>query len=127
MQRLTTQFSEAKSREIEAKNKRIEIEEKIAQLVEVEDGKTQKTVSITPVTKLTIKKGKRYKADTSSIREMFDGEPLPAPLKEKVVVSLDEKGYEWYRANRPDVFRKLSKHVTVTPSKPQVSVKIVEK
>ena len=127
---LALQLAHAKATEDQATAKRIEIEEQIAALVPTEEV-GQATVKVADGTKLVVKRGLNYKADVPAVEATFrelpsgpDDEPLPLPIKSKTTRSLDEKGYEWYRQNRPDVFAKIAPHVTVTPKKVSVELKV---
>ena len=117
---LIEDFLDAKDDENFARQKRIEAEEKIATLVPgPEDG--QVTIKIRN-TKLTVKRGLIYKADLDGIAaQMVETEFFP-PIKTKAVRELDVQGYEWYRANHPDIFSVLSNYVQVRPKKVSVTV-----
>ena len=118
---LIEDFMDAKDDEDFARQKRIEIEEKIAALVPgPEDG--QVTVKIRNA-KLTVKRGLTYKADLDGITARMTGETeFPPPIKTKAVRELDVQGYEWYRANHPDIFSVLSNYVQVKPRKVSITV-----
>jgi hypothetical protein len=96
----------------------------IAKLVPCPD-RGQKTVTLLDGTKLTIEKGFNYKADFDAL-EKIGTAFTPAPIKTKTTKELDEKGYEWYKANNPEMFALLAQHVTVTPKKVSISVKVKE-
>ena len=117
---LIEDFMDAKDDEDFARQKRIEIEEKIAALVPgPEDG--QVTVKIRNA-KLTVKRGLTYKADLDGIAaQMVETEFFP-PIKTKAIRELDVQGYEWYRANHPDIFSVLSNYVQVKPRKVSITV-----
>jgi hypothetical protein len=125
--KLTEDFMEAKTRENESRQKRIDIEDKIAAIIKTpEEG--QKTVSLGSI-KLTVKRGLSYKADLEEIIAMFDAGisdghlPLACPIKSSTRRELDIQGYKWYQKNYPDVFRSMSKHIEVKPKKVAVSIK----
>jgi len=82
--------------------------------------------------KVTVKRELIYKPDVEKIREVCtsrsSGESvLFPPLKSKTVVELDEKGYKWYEANNPEIFRLIAEHVSAKPAKVYVEVKPVKK
>ena len=117
---------DAKAKEDAAKARRIAIEEEIANLVETPD-KGQKTVRLPSGWGITVKRGYNFSANVESMkaawaglamaRELGLGFPVPLKVKE----SLDEKGYEWYRKNHPNLFSLLAEHVTAKPKKVSVS------
>ena len=122
---LVKSLQAAKKSEDAAKQIRIEVEEKIATLVETEEV-GQKTVTIEDGTKVTVKRGLNYRADIAEIRKVFADPPfcsLSCPVKTETKYSLDPKGYEWYKENNAAMFGLLSKHVTVTPKKIAVSLR----
>jgi hypothetical protein len=114
----------AKQAEDTAQRERIFIEEQIAALVHTKDV-GQKTVTLSDGKKITVKRALNYRADCEAIQDSHCWVSLgtPAPIKTKTTKTLDEKGYEWYRSNLPEVFNKISKHVTVTPAKVSVTLK----
>ncbi len=115
-----------KAKEVEARTKanRIKLEELLASLVPTKEiGQT--TTVLTNGMKVVVKRGYNYGADCDDIQRLFmemGSGDLVAPIKAKTTRSLDVVGYEWYRANHPDVFRIMSEHVTVTPAKVSVTV-----
>lgn len=113
----------AKKAEETTKRNRIALEEKLAVLVPTREV-GQETKALANGMKLVIKRGLSYKADLSAIQEIFANQDDldSVPIKIKTTRELDVKGYEWYRANYPDVFQVMSEHVTVTPRKPSVTV-----
>jgi methionine aminopeptidase len=122
---LSGQLASAKEDEEIAKATRISIEEEIAKLVpSPESG--QKTVKLKDGSKLTVKRGLIYKADVEDIRNVFSDEAISEkmypPIKTTTKEELDEKGYEWYRLNYPQIFLELSEFVTVTPKKISVTI-----
>lgn len=118
---LAEKLHAAKLAEETAEDNRITLEAQVAVLVPT-DGTKQKTVTLDNGYKVTVKRPISYKADTLGIQEELKGTDLPVPLEYKTTISLDEKGYEWYRDHLPVDFTKLSRHVTIKPLK--VSVKL---
>jgi hypothetical protein len=119
----------AKSYEESARESRIAIEGQIIALVDFDSDRGQKTVTLEDGTKIVVKKELSYKVNFEALEEERfpldeDGEQPPMPTKLKTTRELDVKGYEWYRENNPDVFRIIAQHVTVTPRKPSVEVKV---
>jgi len=112
----------AKHNEEDARNERVKIEEEIAEQVPTDEN-GQKTIAVDDV-KITVKRGLSYKADTVAITQLaFDKGLQFAPIKTKTTTELDEKGYEWYKKNNKEAYDILSKYVTVTPRKVQVTIK----
>jgi len=119
---LSVNLRAAKAREESAKANRIAIEDQIASLVPgPEVG--QKTVAIKDGSKLVVTRGLNYKADLEVIRKTLTNPDFPPPIKSKTTYQLDVDGYEWYKANHPDVFSLLVGHVSVTPKKVSVVLK----
>ena len=114
----------AKVEEETAKAKRIAIEIEIANLIVTPD-KGQETVRLPSGWGVTVKRGYNLSANIEKMKVAWAAhylpENLPVPLKTKE--SLDEKGYEWYRENHPDLFLVLAEHVTAKPKKVSVSLK----
>lgn len=121
--RLANQLIAAKCEEADAKAKRIAVEEEIIKVIEAPDnGQASLRVNGGKV-KITVKRGYNYKADIDSLDNVSHALDLHPPVKRKMVAELDEKGYEWYRKNKPDAFAAMSKHVVATPKKVSVTVK----
>lgn len=118
---LSRQLTSAKVRENAAKNTRIVIEEKISALVSVDPTKKQRTVKLTDGSSVIVKHGLNYKADVAAIKKVFQQLP-PARVPIEIREVLNEKEYERYRKEEPEVFSKISQHVTVTPKKVSVTV-----
>lgn len=112
----------AKAREDSIRKERIEVEEQIARLVETKP-KGQATIDLPSGFKLTVKRGINYKADVDAIRQLCVSPEFPPPIKSKTTHELDEAGYEWYHANRPELFRQLAQHVEMRPKKVAVTIK----
>jgi len=124
LQGLCRQLAATKRAENCVKAKRIALEEQIAPLVETPP-KGQETLALPDGSKVTVKRGQRYKADLPAIKEVFkdatlkeQGLTAPIKTKEEFVV----KGYEWYKTYHPEVFAKLAKHVEVKPAGTSVTV-----
>ncbi|MFZ5832266.1 MAG: DUF7173 family protein [Planctomycetota bacterium] len=123
---LANLLTAAKSEEKLAEGKRIEIEERIAALIPGPE-RGQKTVALPDGRKLTVERGFNYRADCAEIEKLFTTGAVSGefpPTKVKTTRELDVTGYEWYRTNDPDSFALLAQHVTVTPKKIAVSLKV---
>ncbi len=126
----------AKLTENVAKKKRTALEERIAGFIKSpETG--QKTIRAVSdegqVLTVTIKRGLNYRADVQAIDKYFADESpslgnefAAVPCKSKATRELDVAGYEWYRKYSPDIFAEIAKHVTITPKKPSIAIKVVE-
>jgi len=125
IEELSYELLAAKIAEMECVYKRVDAENSIAALVPTGDI-GQKTVTLPGGTKVTVKRGLNYKADVQAVEGMscWDGLTYPAPIKVKTTRELDEKGYEWIRENDPFTFQVISSHITVTPKKVAVSIKV---
>lgn len=115
-----------KSEEEVIRRKRIAIEEEIAYYIPSKET-GQRTETLPDGLKITVKRGLNYKADLPAIRKLLDCKEtwhsLWIPIKSSTTETLDVIGYEWCKANHPEIFRELSKHVAITPKKVSVIVK----
>lgn len=122
LEKLAIELYHAKKAEDAAKKLRIEAEEKIAALVETGENQS-KTVEAGDI-KVTVKRKLNYKADVEAILALN----IPAILRPvKTVpetVEFDEKVYEGLREQHPDTFSAIAKHVTTTPAKVSVTLKL---
>ena len=122
---LSVNLRTAKDRENGMKARRIAIEEQIAALIPgPETG--QKTVVVKDGSKLVITRGLSYKADLEKIESDLKDSDWPAPIATKTTRSLDVKGYEWYKKECQPVFQQIAQHVSVTPKKVSVALKLAE-
>ena len=131
LRQLTSFLTTAKHEEKLARDKRIEIEEKIAALVDGPEA-GQRTVDLGDKLRVTVTRGFNYKADLAAIDKLFSENShdlpetlgqYPPPVKTKTTRELDVAGYEWYRKNVPTLFTDIAKYVTATPKKVAVEVK----
>jgi hypothetical protein len=121
---LAGQLFDAKRAEENAKLRRIQIEEQIAELVETTPIGS-KTVDAGNGIKVTIKRALGYKADVDAIRAMDLGDVAQIPVK-LVPASyvFDEKAYERLLEEHPSLAAQFAEHVTVTPRKVSVTMKL---
>lgn len=103
----------AKTNEENAKRHRIAAEEKILEQFDLSD-KERKTVKGTNGLTVTMQTGLTYKLDKD----------FPENMPIKITKKLDEKEYEFIRAENPKVFAELSQYVTVSQKKPSVTLKV---
>ena len=133
---LIQEFRFAKLAENVAKKKRTALEERIAGFIKSPEA-GQKTVRAVSdegqVLTVTVKRGLNYKADVQAIDEYFamespslGNEFATVPCKSKATRELDVAGYEWYRKYHPSIFAEITKHVTITPKKPSITIKVKE-
>lgn len=118
---LIDDLHDVKSMEAKYRAERIEIEEKIADLIPGPE-RGQRTVSVDHY-KVTVERGFNYKADCTAIESVMINPLSPPPIKVKTTRELDIAGYEWYKEQNPDVFAVISQYVTVTPKKISVTIK----
>lgn len=115
----------AKRAEDAAKKLRIDAEEAIAALVETKCNGS-KTVDAGDL-KVVVKRGMSYTANVDAIRALNLPKDM-VPLTETPPVpagwALDEKGYEWLRENKPDLFAKVAAFVEAKPKKVSVTLKL---
>lgn len=117
-------LEQAKENEETYKKLRIRWEELVAAKIPGPDV-GQKTVKLEDGTSVIVKRGFNYKCQCDDLYGfMVDTCPqhIP-PIKTKTTRELDEKGYNWYANNHPDIFRELSQFVTATPKKVSIEVK----
>lgn len=120
---LARDLANAKAAEDATKAARIAVEEKIAALVPGPE-KGQKTITLDDGSKITVERGLNYKADCQKIEEALSVAGWThVPVKTKTTRELDEKGYEWFRANDAEAFTAISQFVTVTPKKVSIQIK----
>jgi hypothetical protein len=117
---LAVQLYDAKKREDSAKKERVAIEEAIAAIVETPENGS-KTVEAGDL-KVVVKCALSYEADVEAIRDI-DATDLPLELI-PAEWSFDEKAYEKLRTDNPNLFAAIAKHVTVTPRKVSVTLKL---
>ena len=126
----------AKVAENVARKRKVALEEEISSLIPSKET-GQRTIEAKSddgqAIKVTVKRGLNYKADLDKIDAYFfeespsDGHNLLAtPTKAKTARELDVSGYEWYKETHPEIFAEIAKHVTVTPKKTAVTIKVVE-
>jgi len=120
MEELAKALFHAKQAEKEAKAKRVELEEKIANQVSTDENGS-KTVDVGAGLKVTVKRGLIYSADVDAIREVAGGEEL---LQTVTKTTLDPKAYESCREAMPELFKSVSGFVTTKPRKVAVTLKI---
>ena len=121
LETLAIELATAKRKEDEAKNLRIELEEKIAELVETPENGSR-TVEAGPGLKVTVKRGISYKADVEKIRAL-DLEGIPVKLK-PAEWEFNTKEYERLREENVELARLVGQHVVVKPRKTSVSIKV---
>jgi hypothetical protein len=123
LQELSGRLFDAKREEDAAKGRRIEIEEQIAALVDAPENGS-KTVDAGNGVRVTVKRGLSYKADVDAIRALDLPEEM-LPLKHRPAkYELDAKAYEEVCETFPEAGKKLAEHVTTTPRKASVTLKL---
>lgn len=115
---LLVDLAAARTDESEAKKRRIQAEEAIVALL---DPGEKSTITVDPGNglKVTVKTELGYKADVNAI-ERIDSDLINAVTKKE----LNVKAYEALRTADPGAFARVSEHVTVTPKKPAVTLKV---
>lgn len=116
---LAKELYTAKRNEEAAKKARVAVEERIAALVETSVNGSR-TVD-TGVMKVTVKRANSYKIDdAAAFAAAFPTLVTEIPAKWEV----DAKAYEAELAKDSPLYREASRHVTVTPRKPSVTLKV---
>ena len=118
---LAKRLFDARRVEEDAKKLRIAAEEAVALYVETGD-RGSKTVDAGDGIKVTIKRGLNYKADIAAIRAI-DVPDLPLKFK-PATYELAETAYEALRETNPALFNAIAQHVTTTPKKVSVELKL---
>ena len=120
---LACDLANAKTDEAKAKSRRIMLEEEIAARVDSPENGS-KTFPAGNGLKITIKRGWLYKADVDAIRGMDIADEV-SPIKLIPAQEVfDSKEYERIIKDHPDIAAKLAQHVTVTPAKVSVTLKV---
>ena len=123
---LAPKLYDAKRREYAAKKERIALEEQIAMLVETGD-KGSKTVDAGEGLKVFVKRDLSYKADIDNlcaVAKSLNAQEAPIKVVPETL-AFDDKVYEAMRESNPVLFAEFAKHVTVTPKKVSVTLKLV--
>ncbi len=127
---LSRSLDDAKVAESEAKTHRIKLECQIeAAITCPEEG--QVTIRLPNGSSVCVKRSLIYKADIEAIQGTFSDinstegvfDTLPCPLKSSTKIELDKDGYAWYKKNYPDIFGRITQHVTVKPAKTSITRK----
>ena len=119
------EWMQAKAQEDAANERRLQIEQRIVALAQApEEGST--TQKLDNGFKLTVTGKLAYSCDdVQALITLARASNVPdnmVPVKTKV--ELDSTGAKFLRAKEPEVWRVLSKHITVKPAKTAVSVKV---
>ena len=120
LEHLAQEWFNVKARERKANAKRLAIESQILKLAPArEEGSSSLTLPNGVRIKATGKLS--YKADLDKLLEITANWPEEQkPIK--VETTPDEAALKFYRANRPDLWRKLADAVTVKPLKTSITI-----
>ena len=127
---LALRLDRARQDELEAKTERVKLECQIEAAIECpEEG--QVTIRLPNGSSVCVKRSLIYKADIEAIQGTFSDinstegvfDTLPCPLKSSTKIELDKDGYAWYKKNYPDIFGRITQHVTVKPAKTSITRK----
>ncbi len=118
---LAKRLFDARRIEEDAKKARIEAEEALAALVETGE-RGSKTVDAGDGLKATVTRGLNYKADIAAIRAL-NVPDLPLKFK-PASYELAGPAYEALRESNPALFKAIAQHVTTTPKKVSVELKL---
>lgn len=118
---LVADYIDAKHVEDQAKKHRLELEERILALAPAKEEGSQ-TVDLGNGFKLTTTGKLSYKADDlEALREITrDWDTNLVPLKSST--TLDDTGCKYLRKERPELWAKLARVITVTPAKTALKV-----
>lgn len=118
---LVDQYVSAKRAEDAAKKQRLELEERILALAPAKEEGSQ-TIDLGNGFKLTTTGKLAYKADDlEALREITRGwDANLVPIK--TTSALDEAGCKYLRKERPELWTKLARVVTVAPAKTALKV-----
>ena len=122
---LAQKYAIVKERMAHAKTALDAINAEIAELVETGE-KSQKTVALKGGWKMTVTRGVSVKADLDAIEKLFATDAAFDDMHTPFAStrSLNQKGYEWYQVNHPDLYAKIAEHVTVKPKAVSITVKM---
>jgi len=115
---LAKELYHARATEATAKDKRIEIEEELALLVETSENGS-KTVDAGDGLKVVVKRALTYKANVDAIADV-----CPEVLSTTVKITLNAKAYENLRDVSPSLFSSVSEYVETKPRKVAVTLKL---
>ena len=110
---LLAELAFAKTNESKAKEKRIEVEEKILAQFELGE-KERKTIKGSNGLTATLETKLSYKLESG----------FPAEMPTRMKTELDKTKYEKIRESDPELFSKLSEFVTTKPAKASVTLKV---
>lgn len=123
LEALACELANAKTDESKAKSRRVMLEEEIAAMLDSPENGS-KTFPAGSGLKITIKRGWLYKADVDAIRDMDIADEV-SPIKLVPAQEVfDPKEYERIIKDHPDIAARLAQHVTVTPAKVSVTLKV---
>lgn len=115
-------WAQAKAKEDEGKNERIDIEQKILALMPAKEEGSSTTTTTSGI-KITTTGSLKYKADLGSLMELTKAWPEDVrPIKHEIKV--DESKLKIIRAESPALWSDLASAVTVEPAKTAVKVVI---
>jgi hypothetical protein len=98
-------------------------EELLKKMDELPDPEASKTYRIGSF-KVTVKRSQTYTLDKQADLDSLCA-PLPAELR-PIKRSLDPTGLKWLRENRPELYAKIAKGISVKPAKTNVSITLTE-
>ena len=124
---LAQKYAIVKERMAHAKISLDTVKAEIVELVETGE-KSQRTVALKGGWKMTVARDVSVKGDIDAIEKLFatdhSFDDMHTPVASATARTLDPKGYEWYKVNRPDLYAKIAEHVTVKPKAVSVTVKL---
>jgi hypothetical protein len=131
VEQLVEEWAKHKHDEEAARLRRLDVEDAITAVVKpLEEGSESHRLANGWTLQLTGKLNYTLDCEPRTLQQIWDElremktieVDVPVPLKTKV--ELDATGAKWIRANRPDIWRFMSKVVTTKPAKVAVNVKI---
>lgn len=125
LEALVDQWVAVKKEEDLAKLQRIALEDRILALVPAREEGSD-TTPLSNGFKVTTTGKLSYKADDldaiEAVCKTWGEHAGAAPIK--IERKLDETGAKWLRANKPELWKQIAPHITVTPAKTSISVKV---
>lgn len=123
--RLASEWLEAKADEVKANTKRIEIENQLLELTPSKESGTAKIEG--DFSSVAVRFGVTHKVDARALAHIW--KKIPEAISARLFRNKPElvkKEFDYIRDNEPDLYRTLSEAISSKPSKPSIAVKPLE-
>jgi hypothetical protein len=125
-EKLFKEWQKFKKAESKAKKNRVEIEKELEAIYGTDFKEKSKTFKEEGIGfSINIKKNEVYKIDQSAWESIRTD--IPSDLRpENITFSLDVKGYEYLKANKPEIYEKVSDCVEFKVNKPTIKIEKIK-